>query len=582
MIRSAVLPAASIFFSAILQSSYATSGDVVRFGLPTAKDIASASFSYRTDIPVRKAKGVVVLVPGYNGDGENFLADKAWIGFARQNRFVLGAFTFVSPEESLAKGEGYYDTEKGSGDAAVAAFKKLGTGRLPVFMYGFSGGAHFTANFAESHPRALRGWCAASFDDKNGMKFRGDADDGPRPPGIIACGTEDERLGAALACFGRGRLADRKLTWLEIGGLGHSRSPALEAFARDYFLALSRKKTPGVWTDIGSLDDVSHSDETARDMQAWLPDDELAAKWRALCRRPKRGIIEHVTQIKKINGYEKLTMFLRLPSGGRVNGVFCLCLLANNPAEIRERIRGDIESRRDRALSFADEHGFAVIAWGSRRLWDPNRNWSDLSRSRGKNIDHDLDSVAKAWDSGIDHFVKTYSLPSSGYLMTGFSGSAQYALRLAMRRPERFLCVHVHVPSSFDKPVKDAAGVLWCLTTGENERGYGRSLDFLRAARDAGLPVIYKAYPGLGHSTDNRAVELGFSCFAYALKAAVRARAANGPSARPDWKALFAKAPFSADIFNQYVFAARDAGPGDPDGRIPIPSAEIADLWKTE
>ena len=224
-------------------------------------------------------------------------------------------------------------------------------------------------------------------------------------------------------------------------------------------------------------------------------------------------IVSHTVKTN-LRDYEQLTLFLMMPPEGQVEGVFCLSLLAKHPDDVRAQLKGTSKRRPvDRALDFARERRFAVVAWGARRLWDPTRNWDELPRSEANRIDARFDKVANAWNAGINFFVKKYGIPPSGYLMMGSSGAAQYAQRLALRRPERFLAVHAHIASSFDIPVKGGASLLWCVTTGENEMGYERSRRFFKAARDLSYPIIYKAYPGLGHEGSAKVTELGFTCF---------------------------------------------------------------------
>ncbi len=262
----------------------------------------------------------------------------------------------------------------------------------------------------------------------------------------------------------------------------------------------------------------------------------------------------------KLKNYEQLTLFLLQPESGKAEGVLCLSLLAKDPDEVRAQLLGKSERRSPhRALAFAAERNLAVVAWGAHRLWDPSRNWDELSRTEAKKIDSDFDLVANAWDAGIKYLVKNHGLPAGGYLMMGSSGAAQYAQRLALRRPERFLAVHVHIASSFDVPVKKGASLLWCVTTGENELGYARSRRFFRAARDLYFPIVYKAYPGLGHEGNAKVTALGFACFDYALAEYARATKLNGGKpAMPDWADIFSSAPSVADVFNQAVYSKFD------------------------
>ncbi|MBR4937879.1 MAG: hypothetical protein IKZ22_03285, partial [Kiritimatiellae bacterium] len=349
--RRAVFRPAAITFLLLLAAS-AAFGARRRIELPAQGDIVSAALDCASHVPFKSAKGIVVLAPGCNGDGSAFLKEEDWTGFARENGFILVACSFRSPAEELRAGGGYYRTASEFGAQVAAAFKKLGAGRLPVFLYGFSGGAHFTANFAESHPQLVRGWCAASFDEKGRTSFADDRQKVRRPSGIVACGADDQRLGICREYYSRGRSAGRQWTWLEVKELDHARSPKIESFARSYFLALLKRKTPGVWLDIGSGEDVAHSNASMREMQTWLPDAEMAAVWRSLCSSSgdspeQSGIIEYIAKIKHLKNYKQLTMFLRPPSSGKPDGVLCLSLLANSPLEVRELIRaGDSEQTK--------------------------------------------------------------------------------------------------------------------------------------------------------------------------------------------------------------------------------------------
>jgi len=274
---------------------------------------------------------------------------------------------------------------------------------------------------------------------------------------------------------------------------------------------------------------------------------------------PVSGLVEHVVKTK-LRGYEQLTLFLLPPEGGKMKGVLCLCLLAKDADEVRAQLLGTSERRWARGdIAFAAERNLAVLAWGVRRLWDPRRNWDELQRAEAKKTDSDFDLVANAWDAGVSYLVKNHGLPAAGYLMKGTSGAAQYAQRLALRRPERFLAVHAHVASSFDVPVKKGASLLWCVTTGENEMGYARSRRFFRAARDLCYPIVYKAYPGLGHSGNSKVTALGYACFDYALEEYARATKINGEKpTMPDWADIFSSSPIVADIFNQAVYSKFD------------------------
>ena len=297
--------------------------------------------------------------------------------------------------------------------------------------------------------------------------------------------------------------------------------------------------------------------------------------------RPAYRLVERTVKVD-ISGYDILTLFLLLPDGGRMDGVMCICMLGSGSDVVRNRLLD--EAKRTPALDFAASRNLAVVAWCSRQQWDPSRNWDELQKKKRRKFDSNFDIVADAWDKGISYFVSNHGLPESGYLMMGTSGAAQYAQRLALRRPKRFLAVHVHIASSFDVPVKQASSLLWCVTTGENELGYERSLRFFGAARDKPMsyPIVYKAFPGLGHEGGAKVTALGFACFDYALREYAHATSRNhGKPTMPNWAEIFAAAPLVADVFNQGVHPKADAACVPPEFRMPLPQ-ELRDAWMAE
>ena len=297
---------------------------------------------------------------------------------------------------------------------------------------------------------------------------------------------------------------------------------------------------------------------------------------------PAPGVVSHTVKTK-VGRYEQLTLFLRPAAGGKAKGVLCLCLLGKDPEAIRAQVAGTSGSQAaDQALAYAAPRGLAVVAWGARQLWNPSRNWDELPRGEKDRIEDDFRHIAQAWDAGIKYFVDNHGLPASGYLVMGSSAAAQFAQRLALCRPARFLAVHAHIASSFDAPDRRAASILWCVTTGENELGYARSLRFFRAARANDFPIVYKAFPGLGHAGNAKVTALGFACFDYALAEYARAaRRPGGKGAMPDWRRLFAAAPWVADVFNQTVHPRADVDCVPEEFRMSLPDPLRA-AWSAE
>jgi hypothetical protein len=308
-------------------------------------------------------------------------------------------------------------------------------------------------------------------------------------------------------------------------------------------------------------------------------------------------LIEHVVQTRNPS-QPQITLFLRSPlemkDATQAKGVLCLSLLANDLGGVRRKLQGFQEGDDVRGiLKFADEHKLIIICWGSRSLWNPEENWDDLSPAEAKKEDAGFDQVADAWEKGVQYFVDEYKIPKDGYLLSGQSGAAQYACRLALRKPAYFLAVHVHIPSSFDKPTPEGNKVLWCLTTGELEAGHARSLRFYAQCQELGYPIIYKAIVGLGHLSSHIADDLEAKFFEYALSVRDQREAYEEASTNPldqfqmsqasgqaqPWLESFRKPMYVGDIVNQEMFPS-DQGDMVPVGfRTPLPTKDIADAW---
>jgi hypothetical protein len=305
-------------------------------------------------------------------------------------------------------------------------------------------------------------------------------------------------------------------------------------------------------------------------------------------------LIEHVVRTQNPR-MPQMTLFLRPPKGisnaSEVEGVMAICVLANGLEDMKRELRKE-EMTGDYAglFSFANKHKLAILAWGSRGLWDPGRNYDDLSKEKAKEIDESFDIVSNAWARGVRELGEKYGIPQRNFLLWGNCGSAQFAARLCLRKPEYFLAVHVHMPGSYDKPTPEAAKVLWCLTIGELEGGYERSKRWLTTVREMGYPIVYKAIPGLGHAGHPDAAALGFEFFKFALlqknnREALDERLAKHSLLAADtnhsqpWLEEF-RVPYTyGDIVNQEIFSQDQLDMIPNEFRIALPTKEISVIW---
>lgn len=293
-----------------------------------------------------------------------------------------------------------------------------------------------------------------------------------------------------------------------------------------------------------------------------------------------------ITHVSKTNSTSQpeITLFLRPPKGvsnpAEVKGVLAVCALANSVESLKrdlqmEEMSGDYQG----LFKFANDNKLAILAWGSRHLWVSGKNYDDLTREQADRIDREFDLVANGWERGVKELSKKYGLPEKNFLLWGMSAGSHWAHRLCLRKPEYFAAIHIHVATSYDKPTPSAASVLWCVTTGEKDPGYKRSIRFYEECRRLNYPIIYKAIINLGHAGHPATTNLGFEFFKHALRSKVFSEQTPPKEAIDDQTSSFSAPLFYGDIINQSVHPSTELQWIPQEFCTPLPSKEIAQKW---
>jgi hypothetical protein len=177
--------------------------------------------------------GVLVLCPGYNGDGEYLIREKGWREFARKHRLLLVGLSFASKTEDLSRRvrRGYYYVERGSGGLLLEGLKKITKRELPVVIFGFSGGAHFVHRFVYEHSAKVKVWGVYGF----GWFREAPQKARVKPPGIFVCGLEDERLKATRDAFLSALRAQWSVAWMDVPRSGHTMEARAISRVREFF-----------------------------------------------------------------------------------------------------------------------------------------------------------------------------------------------------------------------------------------------------------------------------------------------------------------------------------------------------------
>ena len=232
----------------------------------------------------RAGAGVLVLIPGYNGDGARML-DARWKAFAEKYQLVLLAPTFHADGNECNQGKGYYYPEQGSGAVLEQALREVtrrtGAHTERVLLFGFSAGAHVAHRFALWKPQRVRAFVAysAAWWSEPTVRLK-------TVPALIMCGETDERYAATYAFFRQGQKLDCPWVWRSYGHTGHELTPAVrnmaEVFLAHYAQAQPASPVDVRYGDIQTFKDVGQADKATipEEFRIALPSPAVAEVWR--------------------------------------------------------------------------------------------------------------------------------------------------------------------------------------------------------------------------------------------------------------------------------------------------------------
>ena len=249
--------------------------------VPPPQGMTRAELHMLSHSALKRPNGALIVAPGLNGDGREAFSDVKWRNFAKENGLFLVGVSFASVVDDLQSGHGYYYPEQGSGSVLLNGLRAFNCENVPLFLYGFSGGAHFVSRFVQWHPQNVRAWCAYA-----AAWWSMPIGDAALPPGIVACGSDDFRVAASRNYFHAGRERGAQWLWAEMPGVGHVRSRRLECFFRSYTrVLLVEGMNEGLWINVlsGRRETMAFCAKYPCAM-GWLPDKSLYRQWMRLCR----------------------------------------------------------------------------------------------------------------------------------------------------------------------------------------------------------------------------------------------------------------------------------------------------------
>ena len=239
------------------------------------------------------------------------------------------------------------------------------------------------------------------------------------------------------------------------------------------------------------------------------------------------------------------------------------------------------ESNYRHLIKFADDNNLAVLTWQNFGGYLISTSSDEMTKTQRRDTEFMFNDRLAEWERGFRKVLKKYNLPSNTTLAYGFSGGAQMIHRIALRKPQYFSGIHIHVNSSYDIPTPNAKNIVWLVTTGELEYGYAASTRFYQKMLDLGYCVIFKAGENIGHETNEQIENLSVEFFKY------MANFLPDPT-NPNWKVppidkyyLLRHPTYIGDYLNQVAFPAETAVKqvGGRKYMVALPTKPIAQAW---
>jgi len=130
--------------------------------IPPGKNFDIAQFRLWYPENVSTLRGIVLLVPGSNGDGRNSAQDTVWQAFAVKHQLALVACFFKDKQHDQNFIEDYIKVSDGSGDALLTAIndfaqksKHAELSAAPMLLWGMSAGGQFNYEFVAWKPERV-------------------------------------------------------------------------------------------------------------------------------------------------------------------------------------------------------------------------------------------------------------------------------------------------------------------------------------------------------------------------------------------------------------------------------------------
>ncbi len=279
--------------------------DVLEDSVPPGPNFNVAQFRFWAPPGAPSLRGVLVLVPGSNGDGRAMAQDSVWQEFASRHRLAIVACRFTDRSHEQGFIEEYIAVSKGSGDALLTSLSRFSErsghpelGTAPLLMWGMSAGGQFNYEFVAWKPERVLAFVV----NKGGIYYSALLPRAARQvPGMLFIGGKDLafRNNTIAGLFAVNRRAGALWALAEEPGVAHVVGKSRQA-SLVFFEDVIRLRLGDSAAGLTRLDEKSGylGDLTSRTFTqlgdarvpnyptAWLPTERVAREWQALVTPP--------------------------------------------------------------------------------------------------------------------------------------------------------------------------------------------------------------------------------------------------------------------------------------------------------
>jgi pimeloyl-ACP methyl ester carboxylesterase len=283
---------------------------ILNDSIPAGRNFNKALFRLWYPDGTKSIKGIIVLMPGSNGDGRSASNDTSWQNLAAKHNFALLGCYFTDRQHPDMSIEDYCNVREGSGQALVDVIKlfaeKSGRNELanaPLVLWGHSAGGQFNYEFACWKPERVIAFVV----NKGGFYYTALAPAQTRNvPGIFFTGENDmdARKDIVKGIFSMNRRAGALWTFAEEPAAGHEvgqtkalagiffdeviplRLPEMAADAAPESALRTIKQDSGIIGDFKSKTIISDKDVKNLNYPAsWLVNQRFGNSWQAFIRK---------------------------------------------------------------------------------------------------------------------------------------------------------------------------------------------------------------------------------------------------------------------------------------------------------